>query len=366
MSSPHDTLPIDQLLQGDCIEEMQKLPDQSIDVVFADPPYFLQLDKGNAAHNLKRPNDSAVVGVEEAWDQFRDFDAYDQFSRRWLSEARRLLKPDGTLWVMGSYHNIFRIGTALQDLHYWLLNDVIWIKNNPMPNFRGRRFTNAHETLIWCAKDQSSKYYFAYQAMKALNENLQMRSDWQLPICTGKERLKDEGGDKVHPTQKPEALLYRVLLASTRQGEVVLDPFSGTGTTACVARKLRRHFIGIERDAGYLASARDRLANTTPLDDETLTITPSRASKPRVPFGRLIEQGVLQVGDTLHSPCARWKATVHADGSIKSGGIHGSIHQVGAQLQGAASCNGWTYWRLGSKTRNTVPLDHLRQKFDQD
>lgn len=361
------SLPLNQLLQGDCIHVMRTLPDACIDVIFADPPYNLQLDKGNTTETLTRPDGSSVDGVNDDWDRFESLAAYDTFSAEWLAEAKRILKPHGTIWVMGSYHNIFRLGTILQNLNFWILNDIIWIKSNPMPNFRGRRFTNAHETLIWCTKSSDAAHHFEYQAMKALNEGLQMRSDWYFPICSGRERLRTPQGDKVHPTQKPEALLYRILLACSKVGDVVLDPFNGTGTTACVAKKLRRHYIGIERDADYLHYASERLHLTEILDDQALFISQSAANKPRIPFGRLIENGLLQPGDRLQSPCKKWQATVRADGSITSGQHEGSIHQVGAKLQGSASCNGWTYWQLRD-TKNKSPivtLDSLREKIHQ-
>ena len=353
---------LDQIIHGECIEVLENLPPESIDVIFADPPYNLQLEKGLGGDKLERPDGSKVAGVHEDWDRFQSLHSYDQFSQQWLAAAKRALKPNGTIWVMGSYHNIFRLGTTLQDLNYWILNDIVWIKNNPMPNFRGRRFTNAHEMLIWSAKDQNSRYHFEYQAMKSFNEGLQMRSDWYLPICSGGERLKDSAGNKVHPTQKPEALLYRILLASTKPGDIVLDPFSGTGTTACVAKKMRRHYIGIERDADYIAHSRKRLAETEVLAEKDLMVSASPASKPRVPFGRLIDNGLLRPGDHLESPCRKWQAKVRADGSIKSGEHSGSIHQVSAKLQGATSCNGWTFWQK-STPDGTVNLDQLRQKY---
>lgn len=352
-----ESLPRNRILVGDCIKLMRALPAGSVDMVFADPPYNLQL-----GGELHRPNNTRVDGVEEAWDKFQGFDDYDRFTRLWLNEARRLLKPDGTLWVIGTYHNIFRVGTALQDLGYWVLNDVAWVKTNPMPNFRGKRFTNAHETLIWCAKSQDSKYTFNYEAMKALNEGLQMRSDWLLPICTGHERLKDDDGRKAHPTQKPESLLHRVILAATNPGDVILDPFIGSGTTGAVARRLRRDFIGIERDRDYARIARERIGQVEPVSDPDLVITPSKRKEPRIPFGWLIERGLLNAGDLLESPCRRFTARIRADGTVISSDHRGSIHQVGAAVQGAPSCNGWTYWcvRLGGKA---VPIDVMRQQL---
>jgi modification methylase len=336
---------------------MAELPEGSVDLVFADPPYNLQL-----AGDLLRPNNTRVDGVDDAWDRFDDFRSYDDFTHRWLSAARRLMKDDASLWVIGSYHNIFRVGVALQDLGFWILNDVIWRKTNPMPNFRGRRFTNAHETLIWAAKTETTKYTFNYDAMKALNDDLQMRSDWLLPICTGGERLRDGEGRKAHSTQKPEALLYRVILAASRTGDLVLDPFLGSGTTAAVAKRLRRRFIGIERDPGYAALARDRLAKVRPVADPDLVATPSKRQAPRVPFGWLIERGLLEPGTILYGPGKRWSAKVRADGRLVAADCTGSIHQVGARLQGAPACNGWQFWNLDVEGR-LVSIDLLRQQL---
>lgn len=351
------TLPIDRIIKGDCVAVMDGLPAGSVDMVFADPPYNLQL-----GGELLRPNNSRVDGVDAAWDQLGDFAAYDAFTRRWLKAARRILKDDGTLWVIGTYHNIFRIGAALQDMGFWVLNDVVWRKTNPMPNFRGTRFTNAHETLIWCAKSKASRYTFNYEAMKALNDGLQMRSDWLLPLCTGGERLKADGR-KLHPTQKPEALLYRVLLSATDPGDVVLDPFFGTGTTGAVAKKLRRHFIGIEAENEYIAAAEERLAAVEPVEDLSLLQTPRKRSEPRIPFGMVVERGLLSPGDILYGgERRRWTARVRADGTIISADHKGSIHQVGAAVQGAPACNGWTFWHFQNGD-GFDEIDLLRQKI---
>jgi modification methylase len=326
-------------------------------MVFADPPYNLQLE-----NELLRPNHSVVDGVDEAWDRFDGFADYDRFTLAWLTAVRRLLKDDGTLWVIGSYHNIYRVGARLQDLGFWILNDVVWRKTNPMPNFRGRRFTNAHETMIWCAKDKDAKYTFNYAAMKALNDELQMRSDWLIPICSGGERLKDGDGRKAHPTQKPEALLHRVILAATRPGDVVLDPFFGTGTTGAVAKRLGRRWIGIERDPDYVAAAQTRIAKVRPMEDPDIVATPSKREEPRIPFGWLVERGLLHPGAVLESPDGRWTAKVRADGTLIAAEHRGSIHQVGALVQGAPACNGWQFWcvRLDGKR---VAIDVLRQKL---
>jgi modification methylase len=345
----------DGVTDGDCLTVMAALPEASVDLIFADPPYNLQL-----SGELHRPDNSRVDGVEEDWDKFADFAEYDRFTRAWLSAARRLLKPSGALWVIGTYHNIFRIGAALQDLGFWILNDVVWRKSNPMPNFRGRRFTNAHETLLWCARDRDARYTFNYDAMKALNDELQMRSDWLIPICAGPERLRDADGRKAHPTQKPEALLHRVLLASTRPGELVLDPFCGTGTTGAVAKRLGRRFVGIEREAGYAALARKRIAAIAPADGELLAID-SKREAPRVPFGSLVERGMIQPGEVLFDQSRRYRARVRADGSLVSAEHRGSIHAVAAQLQGAPAWNGWAFWFV-ERQGQPVPIDAFRQQ----
>ena len=350
------TLPLNQILPGDCIEVMNGLPEGSVDLIFADPPYNLQL-KGD----LHRPDNSKVDAVDDAWDQFASFKAYDKFTKAWLKAARRLLKPHGAIWVIGSYHNIFRVGAAMQNEGYWILNDVIWRKSNPMPNFRGKRFTNAHETMIWASKAEASKYTFNYEALKALNEGIQMRSDWVLPICTGHERLKNENGDKAHPTQKPESLLHRVLVGSTNPGDVVLDPFFGTGTTGAVAKMLGRDFIGIEREAAYREVAQERLAKVRKFDKAALEVSTSKRAEPRVPFGQLVERGMLRPGEVLISPRGK-TAKVRADGTLITGDVRGSIHQVGAALEGAPSCNGWTYWSFKQDGKK-VPIDLLRQQI---
>ena len=349
-------LPLNTILDGDCVEVMNALPEGSVDLIFADPPYNLQL-KGD----LHRPDNSHVDAVDDHWDQFSSFAEYDAFTRAWLKAARRLLKPNGAIWVIGSYHNVFRVGAAMQDAGYWLLNDVVWRKSNPMPNFRGKRFTNAHETLIWASKGEGAKYTFNYEALKALNEGIQMRSDWVIPLCTGHERLKDAAGDKAHPTQKPEALLHRVLVGTTNPGDVVLDPFFGTGTTGAVAKMLGRDYIGIEREAAYREAATARLARVRKFDREALTVTASKRAEPRVPFGQLVERGLLRPGEALYSPRGQ-VAKVRADGTLVGLDVRGSIHQVGAHLEGAPSCNGWTYWSFRKDGMN-VPIDVLRQQI---
>ena len=349
-------LPLDSILQGDCIAEMARLPDKSVDMIFADPPYNLQL-----GGDLFRPEGSRVDAVNDEWDKFESLAAYDGFTRDWLEQARRILKDDGTIWVIGSYHNIYRVGTLLQDADFWILNDIVWRKANPMPNFRGTRFTNAHETLIWCAKDEKARYTFNYRAMKALNDDLQMRSDWLLPICAGQERLKGENGSKAHPTQKPEALLYRILLACTKPGDVVLDPFFGTGTTGAVARRLGRRWIGIEREAAYVKVAKERIASTLPLDESAMQTVADKRDQPRVAFGVLVESGLVPAGTTLTDSKRRWSAAVRADGSIVCESHMGSIHKVGAALQGAPSCNGWTFWHV-ERDGGLILLDALRQQ----
>jgi modification methylase len=336
---------------------MEALPEASIDLIFADPPYNLQL-RGD----LHRPDNSAVDAVTETWDRFDSFAAYDAFTRDWLRAARRLLKPDGAIWAIGSYHNVFRLGAAMQDEGFWLLNDVVWRKTNPMPNFRGRRLTNAHETLIWASKSEGSRYTFNYEAMKALNDGVQMRSDWTFPICTGHERLKNERGEKAHPTQKPESLLHRLLIGTTHPGDVVLDPFFGTGTTGAVARALGRRWIGIEREDAYRRLAEARIANVRPFDAETLEVSASKRAALRVPFGQLVERGMLRPGEELMSGDGRHRARVRADGTLTGRGVKGSIHQVGAAYEGAPSCNGWTYWHFRREGK-AVPIDALRQQI---
>lgn len=383
-----------RIIQGDCLEELGKLADASVDLVFADPPYNLQL-----AGDLLRPNNTRVDGVDDQWDRFASFADYDAFSRRWLGECRRVLKPDGALWVIGSYHNIFRLGAALQDLGFWLQNDVIWRKTNPMPNFRGKRFTNAHETLIWAARDARSKVTFNYEAMKAFNDDLQMRSDWLIPICSGPERLKDDGGRKAHPTQKPEALLHRILLATTNPGDVVLDPFFGTGTTGAVAKRLGRRFIGIERDADYVFAANERIARVSSMPPDSLAVVKSRRAEPRIPFGQIIELKLLEPGTRLWDQRGRVWAEVIADGTLRlspgsfahplarlpasrpgaaaarsvqavraedaaaaaSAPTQGSIHRIGAVVQGTDACNGWTFWHFEADGK-LKPIDLLRSQ----
>ncbi len=352
-----EDLPLGRILAGDCVEEMRKLPDNCIDLVFADPPYNLQL-----GGDLNRPDGSHVDAVTDHWDQFDSFAIYDKFTRDWLTEARRILKPDGALWVIGSYHNIFRMGAILQDLGFWILNDIVWRKTNPMPNFRGTRFTNAHETLIWASMGEKAKYQFNYRAMKTLNDELQMRSDWTFPICSGGERLKDDKGHKAHPTQKPEALLYRLLLATTEAGDVVLDPFFGTGTTGAVAKRLGREWIGCERESTYREVAKKRIEKELPLDESALQTMQNKRSAPRVAFGTLVEAGLLKPGTQLFDKKRRWFANVRADGSIESGKLTGSIHSVGKDLQEAPSCNGWTFWHY-EVDGDVKPIDAARQLY---
>ena len=349
-------LPLDTILVGDCVAEMAKLPDRSIDMIFADPPYNLQL-----GGDLFRPEGGRVDAVTDAWDRFETFETYDRFTRAWLAEARRVLKDDGTLWVIGSYHNIFRVGAALQDAGFWILNDIVWRKTNPMPNFKGTRFTNAHETMIWASKGEKARYTFNYRAMKGLNDDVQMRSDWELAICSGGERLKDAAGHKTHPTQKPEALLYRILLAASRPGDIVLDPFFGTGTTGAVARRLRRRWIGIEREPEYVAAAHERIASTLPLDESLMEGVPEKRSARRVAFGLLVETGMVAPGTRLCDAKRRWSAEVKADGSLGCEAGAGSIHRLGAILQDAPSCNGWTFWHV-EQAGALVAIDALRQR----
>ncbi|MEM7196786.1 MAG: site-specific DNA-methyltransferase [Pseudomonadota bacterium] len=354
---PKPDMPHNQILQGDCINVMQSLLEDSIDLVFADPPYNLQLRK-----TLHRPNETRVDGVDAAWDHFASFADYDAFTHKWLKAVRRVMKPNGCLWVIGSYHNIYRVGAILQNLGFWIVNDVIWVKRNPMPNFRGKRFTNAHETLLWCAYDEKSRYCFNYDAMKISNDDLQMRSDWHLAICNGGERLKNNDGRKLHPTQKPESLLQRVILSSSKPGDVILDPFCGTGTTPVVAKHLHRNFIGIEQDPAYCKATRTRLRKTSKLPDlATATPITNKREEVRISFGQLVEAGIIKPGAQLSSICDRYQATVGADGSVIARSTRGSIHKIGASLQGASSCNGWKFWKV--QGRKPVVLDDLRQKM---
>ena len=347
---------LNTILKGDCVAALERLPEKSVDVVFADPPYNLQLDG-----DLHRPDQSKVDAVDDHWDQFESFAAYDAFTRAWLLAARRVLKPNGTIWVIGSYHNIFRVGAAMQDLGFWILNDVVWRKTNPMPNFRGRRFQNAHETMIWATRDQKAKgYTFNYEAMKAANDDVQMRSDWLFPICTGAERLKDDKGDKLHPTQKPEALLARIMLASTKPGDVVLDPFFGSGTTGAVAKRLGRNFVGIDREQAYIDAANERIAAVRPMAVEDLATMSSKRAEPRVAFVSLIDAGVMKPGAVLYDSRKRWAARVRADGTLAVGDIAGSIHKVGATVQGLDACNGWTFWHY-ERNGGLTQIDELRR-----
>jgi modification methylase len=354
-SKPSDA---DRIVIGDCIAELALLPAQSVDLIFADPPYNLQLQG-----DLKRPDDSRVDAVDDDWDKFSSFAAYDDFTRAWLAACRRVMKPTATLWVIGSYHNIFRVGAILQDLQFWILNDVVWRKSNPMPNFRGRRFTNAHETLIWAARDPGGKgYTFNYEALKAGNDDVQMRSDWTIALCTGEERLKANDGKKLHPTQKPEALLARIILASSRPGDLVLDPFCGTGTTGAVAKRLGRCFIGIEREASYAAAAQARIAAVAPLPIPALAPFMTAREAPRVPFAALIERGLVVPGARLCDAKRKVKALVRADGAIALGETVGSIHRIGALAQGLEACNGWAFWHLET-AKGLVPIDALRAEI---
>ncbi|MGY2734767.1 DNA methyltransferase [Sphingomonas sp. UYP23] len=349
-------LPLDQILRGDCIAAMRALPAKSVDLIFADPPYNLQL-----GGDLSRPDGSHVDAVTDEWDKFDSLSAYDKFTREWLAEAKRILKDNGAIWVIGSYHNIYKVGAAIQDLGYWILNDIVWRKTNPMPNFKGTRFTNAHETLIWASMGEKSRYTFNYRSMKTLNDELQMRSDWEFPTCGGQERLKRDGV-KVHPTQKPEALIYRILLACTKPGDVVLDPFFGTGTTGAVAKRLGRHWIGIERESDYIAAAEDRIAAALPLDESSLKTMQSPKAAPRVAFGTIVENGMLVAGAVLVDAKRRYSVTVRADGSVISGDQTGSIHKLGSVLQGAPACNGWTFWHYETP-EGLKPIDTLRQTY---
>ncbi len=345
-----------RIVNGNSLEILKKIPDKTFDLVFADPPYNMQIGE-----KLKRPDNSKVNGVNDKWDQFLNFKHYDDFCKSWLKECKRILKDNGTIWVIGTYHNIFRLGYHLQNLNYWILNDVIWRKNNPMPNFKGTRFTNAHETLIWASKNKKSKYTFNYQSLKCLNDDLQMRSDWMLPICNGKERLKKDG-KKVHSTQKPEALIHRIILATTNKGDLIFDPFLGTGTTAVVAKKLGRQYFGIEKDKKYFLAAYQRINKTNIIKDDYLDTLQNNKSKPRVPFGSLVEMGLIKAGTLLFDQKKKYNAKIMIDGSLKCQKTEGSIHKVAAKIMGTESCNGWTYWHYQSGN-NLKPIDKLRERL---
>lgn len=360
-----DHLPLDQILQGDCIEILGEFPERSVDLIFADPPYNLQLQR-----DLWRPNMTKVAAVDDAWDQFGSLAAYDQFTRAWLAACRRVLKDTGSIWVIGTYHNIHRVGTIMQDLGYWFLNSVLWIKTNPMPNFRGVRFTNAHETLLWASKFQGARYTFNHHAMKGLNDGTQMRSDWYLPICSGSERVRTAAGKKAHSTQKPEALLYRVILSSSNPGHVVLDPFFGSGTTGAVAKKLHRHWVGIEREPAYVKIAQERVGAVTPqpLDEAIFDVRDQRRLQPRVRFGAILENGLLQPGQSLYFRRNRHQsAHVKPDGKLRlRDGFEGSIHQTGRHLMGGSPCNGWDHWYYDAGKDGLRPIDELRQRIRED
>ena len=345
-----------RIINGESLEILKKIPSKTFDLVFADPPYNMQIGE-----KLKRPDNSKVNGVNDKWDQFLNFKHYDEFSKEWLKECKRILKDNGSMWVIGTYHNIFRLGYHIQNLNYWILNDVIWRKNNPMPNFKGTRFTNAHETLIWASKSKKSKYTFNYQSLKCLNDDLQMRSDWTLPICNGKERLK-KNGKKIHSTQKPEALLHRIILATTNKGDLVCDPFIGTGTSAVVAKKLGRKYFGIEKDKKYFGAANKRINQTKVIEDNYLDTVENNKSKPRIPFGSLVEMGIIKPGSVLFDQKRKFNAKIMADGSLKHKGNEGSIHRVAAKIMGTESYNGWTYWYCNIKG-NSVSIDNLRQRL---
>lgn len=351
-------LPVDQIIEGDCIGVLESLPAHCVDLIFADPPYNLQLQQ-----DLWRPNQTKVDAVDDDWDRFEDFRAYDAFSRQWLAACRRVLKETGTIWVIGSYHNIYRVGAVMQDLGFWFLNDIVWVKTNPMPNFRGVRFTNAHETLIWAAPAKGTRYTFNYHAMKALNDELQMRSDWTLPICCGPERIRIDG-KKAHSTQKPEALLYRVILAASNPGDIVLDPFFGSGTTGAVARKLHRRWIGIEKEPEYIRVAQARIDRVVPgvFEETAANGRDKNRLGPRIPFGALLEHGLLQPGQVLYFQADRQAAaTIQPDGHLKAGPLEGSIHQVGRHRLGGRPCNGWEHWYFQTSAGELRPIDELRK-----
>ena len=347
---------INTIINGDCIDEMRKIPSESVDLIFADPPYNLQL-----GGDLYRPNQTKVDAVDDDWDKFSSFESYDKFTKDWVEQAQRILSKNGAIWVIGSYHNIFRVGKIMQDLGFWILNDVVCIKSNPMPNFKGTRFNNAHETLIWASKNQSSKPTFHYKSMKIANDDKQMRSDWYIPICSGAERIK-VNGVKAHSTQKPEALLRRVIVSTTNEGDVILDPFMGSGTTGAVAKKLGRNFIGIEKDKDYVKIATDRIQGIVSIDEEFLQY-PIDVKPKRVPFGNLLETGSVQPGEYLYSKNLEFKALVMSDSSVAWNDKVGSIHKISALILNKEANNGWDFWYTYKKDGELVSIDDLRQEF---
>ena len=351
------TFELNNIYQGDCVELLKKIPDNSVDLIFADPPYNLQLNG-----DLYRPDLSKVDAVDDEWDKFDSFGEYDQFTNQWLTECHRVLKPTGGIWVIGSYHNIFRVGSALQNIGFWILNDIIWVKSNPMPNFKGTRFNNAHETLIWAAKSKSSKFTFHYHSMKVMNDDLQMRSDWVIPICQGNERIK-VNGVKAHSTQKPEELLYRVLISSSNPGDIVLDPFSGSGTTAALAKRLGRRYIAFELDDFYIRVAKERLENITPVQNE-MTEYLIEKRIPKVPFNSLIVKDYIRIGENLYSKDGTISAVVNADGTLVSKGFVGSIHKVSANILHKSNNNGWSYWYV-KRDNVLISIDALRYEYEE-
>ncbi len=356
------TLPLNQILPGDAVQVMNRLPEKSIDLIFADPPYNMQI-KGN----LTRPDFSRVEGVDDEWDKFDDYPSYDQFTEAWLRAAQRLLKDEGAIWVIGTYHNIYRVGKIMQDIGFWVINEIIWEKTNPMPNFRGVRFTNAHETLIWAKKTSHSKYTINYHAMKPFNDGKQMRSTWKLPICKGKERIR-LNGERVHSTQKPLALLYRVLLSSTNPEDVVLDPFFGTGTTGAAAKILHRNWIGIEQDPIYIQVAEDRIKDLIVEDyqPELFDIKDDKRLAPRVAFSQLVESGYIRPGQILYfNQDPNNTSAVRPNGIIHLQGFEGSIHQTTKFLLGGKPANGWLYWFVKNDRGEYQSIDEIRENYRQ-
>ena len=346
---------LNKIICGDSLELLKEIPNNSVDLIFADPPYNLQLNG-----ELYRPDQSKVDAVNDEWDKFDSFKEYDKFCESWLKECYRVLKDTGSMWVIGSYHNIFRVGYLMQNIGYWLLNDVVWIKTNPMPNFKGTRFNNAHETLIWATKSKEAKYTFHYHSLKCMNDDLQMRSDWYIPICQGNERIKVDG-KKAHTTQKPKELLYRIILATSNYGDLVLDPFCGSGTTAAVAKKLGRQFITIDKEKFYVDVANERVNNIKPIAKDLLEYK-IEIKKPKVPFGNLIESGYIEIGQKLYSKDKKNEAIVNADASIICNDITGSIHKVSAEIQNKISNNGWNYWFI-ENGKGLISIDEIRTTY---
>ena len=347
---------INKIILGDCIEELKKFPDESIEVIFADPPYFMQTEG-----ELIRPEGTKFQGVEDEWDKFDGYKEYDKFCFEWLKECKRVLKKDGTIWVIGAFQNICRIGYIMQNLGYWILNDIIWSKPNAAPNFAGTRFQNSHETMLWCSKSKDAKYTFNYKTMKHLNEGKQDKSIWDIGICIGKERIKGEDGKKAHSTQKPEKLLYKVILSSSKPKDIILDPFFGTGTTGAIAKLLGRNYIGIERDKNYVLIARERINKIIP-EESNITKLELEVKPPKVPMEKLIEKGFLDVGEKLYDKDRKFSANLLKNGHLNNGKETLSIHKMSGKYLNKDNNNGWDYWYM-ERNGKLISINELREEY---